>query len=466
MNNNNRTILIVIIIILALCLCCIVGATLAGAGLLIMRSSGSPTSAPVIIEETSIPSPSEPEISPTAEPQSSTLDPAIAKSMDEIQAQVSEIRGLDPTKDVPRKLLSPEQLSDKVTTDFFSDYTPEEASRDRAVLNLLGLLPADFDLLDFYTRLYSEQIAGFYDDEEKAMYVVADGDFTGVERDTYAHEFTHALQDQYFDFNGALNYTEEACEEDSERCAAVQALMEGDATLTEMLWLQQHATASDIQDLQRYYQDYESPIFDSAPAFMQKDFLFAYEKGYEFVQVLYAQDGFASIDAAFSQTNPVSTEQILHPARYPEDVPMPVELPDLSEALGAGWEEVERNVVGEWYTWLILAMGEDPDWRLAEDLAWQAAEGWGGDAYSVLENSQTGETAMIVRTIWDSTSEGVEAYAAFEDYTALRFSKADVLGVMQADGVFASLLRDEGSGFTWLLAQNPETLLRLIAELD
>ncbi len=55
------------------------------------------------------------------------------------------------------------------------------------MLSLLGLLPRDFDLLSFYQQLYSEQIAGYYDDEVKAMFVVKNSGFTGVERDTYAH---------------------------------------------------------------------------------------------------------------------------------------------------------------------------------------------------------------------------------------------------------------------------------------
>ena len=60
---------------------------------------------------------------------------------------------------------------------------------------------------------------------------------------------------------------------------------------------------------------------------------------------------------------PVSTEQILHPEKYPPYKPIPVELPDLSSTLGADWVEIERNVMGEWYTYLILAHGKDASFR-------------------------------------------------------------------------------------------------------
>jgi hypothetical protein len=170
------------------------------------------------------------------------------------------------------------------------------------------------------------------------MFVVKGSGFTGVERDTYAHEFTHALQDQHFDFKGKLNYSEESCQEDSERCAAIQSLIEGDATLTEMTWLQTYATQQDIMDLQSFYQSYQSPVFDSAPAYMKLDFMFPYDQGYTFVQSLFGQGGYAAIDKAFTNQNPLSTEQILHPNRYPSDTPIPVDLPELANTLGSDWK--------------------------------------------------------------------------------------------------------------------------------
>jgi hypothetical protein len=68
------------------------------------------------------------------------------------------------------------------------------------ILSLLGLLPPDFDLKNFYNQLYSEQIAGFYDSETGEIYVVKGETFGISEKMTYAHEFTHVLQDQTFGF--------------------------------------------------------------------------------------------------------------------------------------------------------------------------------------------------------------------------------------------------------------------------
>jgi len=42
--------------------------------------------------------------------------------------------------------------------------------------------------------------------------------------------FTHVLQDQAYRLSEGLGLNDEACEADSEKCAATQALIEGDAT--------------------------------------------------------------------------------------------------------------------------------------------------------------------------------------------------------------------------------------------
>ncbi|MFZ3070507.1 MAG: hypothetical protein WA110_05225 [Anaerolineaceae bacterium] len=454
MNPQTRKILIIILVVLVICAVIVVGLTVTGVLLLKSSSSTNPTAEPPTVAT-----------EPLSAPQVEALDPDIAASMDSIQNQVATIRGLDPTSDVPRRLLTTDELTETVTTEFFKDYTPEDASRDAEVLSLLGLLPKDFDLLSFYKDLYSEQIAGYYDDEVKAMFVVKGSGFTGVERDTYAHEYTHALQDQHFDFDGALGYTEEACQEDSERCAAIQSLIEGDATLTETIWLQTYATQQDYQDIQNFYQGYQSPVYDSAPAYMQSDFMFAYMQGGDFVQALYGQGGFAAINDAFTTVQPVSTEQILHPSRYPSDLPVPVELPSLAASLGADWEETERNVMGEWYTWLILAEGHAAESRLLEELVSNATEGWGGDTYVVLENDQTQESALLVRYVWDTDADAADALAAFQDYTSLRFGKPDAGGVMQGDELFSTLTQDESGGFTWIIAQSQETLAQIQAAL-
>src|SRR3972149_463095 len=252
-----------------------------------------------------------------------------------IESQGSGLRGLQPTGPVGRELLSPEQLHQHVLDEFLADYTQQEAGDDALALALLGLLVPDYDLYSLYLDLYDEQIAGFYDDDVKQMFVVQGAGVGGPERVAHAHEYTHALQDQRYGLSEGLGYNDEACEADSERCAGIQALVEGDATLLEQHWLLTYATDQDWDDIARFYDGFQSPVFDSAPLFLQQDFLFPYDFGYTFVNSLFLDGGWAAVDAAYADP-PSSTEQILHPDRYPWDRPIRLRAAALIPPLGGG----------------------------------------------------------------------------------------------------------------------------------
>lgn len=388
----------------------------------------------------------------------SAPDPTIAAAMDEIEIQVSQLRGLEIEAAVPRQLLSTEELRQVVLNDFLEGYDAVDEAQDVAVMNIFGFLPNNFQLRDFYLELYSEQIAGYYDSEEKAMFVVSDSGFGGLERSTYAHEFVHALQDEHFDYDGALDFTDDSCKADTERCMALQALIEGDASLTEQLWFQNYGTQQDTQDMQNYALNYESPVYDSAPLSIKEALTFPYLYGATFVQALYAQGGYSAIDAAFETINPVSSEQIMHPSAYPDDLPDNPTLPDLEKALGTGWEEVDHNTLGEWYVYLVLAKAYDPQFRLYDSLALDAAEGWGGDTYSVFRNTQTGELAAFISFNWDTTSDADAAFRAFNSFSDLRFGPAQQDEWRYDGDYYSTLQMTSATNFVWVLAQDAETL--------
>jgi hypothetical protein len=295
--------------------------------------------------------------------------------------------------------------------------------------------------------------------------VVRGEGFEGPEHLTYAHEYTHALQDQNYDIDKGLQYNDETCDLDTERCAAIQSLIEGDATLSEFSWFQNYATTEDQQQIIEYINSLDSPIYDSAPAFLQDDFIFPYNMGLSFVQFFYGQDGWDAVDALY-QDPPVSTEQILHPERYPADKPIPVDLPELSATLGDGWRELTRNQMGEWYTFIILARAADASARLDDTIAQEAAAGWGGDEYLVLHNADANTTAFVMKTQWDSDAEAGEFAEALEDYADARFGvsasrQGETLTWEYTDG-YSSFLYS-GDTTIWIIAPDAGTA-RVIAD--
>lgn len=453
---NKRLLTTILVIILVGCL--VISAVLiVGATLFITRRS---TTATEVVEPVSpTVTPTSLEGSPT--PQNSTPDnglPAdVSLEMDEIQQQVIDLRGLEPTEDVNRALMTEAELRDRVENDFFKDYTEQDASDDVRILSALGLLPPDYDIYKLYIDLYSEQIAGFYDNETKEMYVTLGEGWKGTERMTYAHEYTHFLQDQVYDLRNGLGMNDDACEIDTERCAGIQALVEGDASLSEALWYQTYATEQDKQEINDFYATYTSPIYDSAPYYLQQDFLFPYDQGAQFVQTLFMSNGWDAVDAAYRDL-PTSTEQILHPERYPNDKPINPVLPDIAAALGEGWEELEQNNMGEWYTYLILSAGYDSTSRIDEDTAADAVEGWLGDTYVAYINRSAKGFVLAWQQDWETTADADEYWDALTQF-ARSFDDVDIANrqMTWTDYRGTSRLLRIGNTTYWLITPDQAT---------
>src|SRR3989304_6057770 len=240
------------------------------AALLACSAATTPLPAPRATPSATPLQPLDPSDAPTRRP------PDTLPDLEEIQGQVSTVRGLYPAGPLDRQLIAPEELGQRVEEDFLDEYTAEQAADDVRVLSLFGLVEPGFDLLDFHLDFYEEQVAGYYDTEIERMYVVG-SQWGGAERLTYAHEYVHALQDQTYDLEGALGYNDEAC-------GAVLAPTEPPRG------------------------DFSTP----PPAYIRQDFLFPYDQGLQFVRALFRQGGWAAVDAAYLDP-PTTTEQILHP---------------------------------------------------------------------------------------------------------------------------------------------------------
>ena len=424
------------------------------------QSSARPTT--VTASPTTVsPSPTETAASPTPSPipevtnpsACSPLDAELRSQMAEIESQVVQLRGLLPSESVSRSLLTSDQLRERVIQDFLGDYTHEDALQDVRLLSLLGLIEPGVDLWQLYADLLTEQVAGFYDTETDGMIVVCGSGFGGVERLTFAHEYTHALQDQTYDIRDGLQYNNDACDTDSERCFAVQALIEGDATLLQEQWLRTFARDEDRSDLLGFFADFDMPVFDSAPAYIQSELTFPYFWGLHFVRSLYLEGGWAAVDTAY-QHPPLSSEQILHPERYPKDSPVDLVSPNLANELTSDWEITGRDVLGEWATLVVL------NEYLPIEQASLAAEGWGGDLLLFFYQAE-GVDALILITQWDTMRDAHEFSAAFHDYGLARFGDPESSSTTSAQWAYEngiSYFERVSNQTLWILAPDEQTL--------
>ena len=322
----------------------------------------------------------------------------------EIEDQVEAIRGL-PEADIGEPdFITRAELAVELEQLLDEEYPPEEREVDNVVLRAFGLLEPDQDIAELQLQLLGEGVLGFYDDTERRMVVVTDAGLDAMAKLTYAHEYTHALQDAAFTLDSLE--TDAAGEDD--RGLARTALIEGDATATMLAWAFAHMSQDEILELQ------EAPLPDMTgiPSWMVAQIDFPYTAGQVWVTQLAGGNplapDFTAVDAAFADP-PQTTEQIIDFAKWEErEPPLPVEVPDLAAQLGAGWEHVDTSPVGQATIGIILEFfGVDPP------TASVAADGWGGDRATVARGPN-GEWALVWRLAWDAPSHATEFVEAYE----------------------------------------------------
>jgi len=386
---------------------------------------------------------------------------ARVRDADAVFSKTAELRELSPESAMECQFITPEELRERYIRIFEEEYPQEEAQIDQEVYVLLDLMEEDQDLYTILLDVYSEQVIGFYDDESKELYVVSQkGELGPLEEIVLAHEYTHALQDQYFDLN-SLPLEEEG---NADLSIAVLSLVEGDASLVQGIYIWTILDDSEREALSQELEEFESGAFDAAPRFIQENITFPYESGLNFVMALVEQGEWQAIDQAYSDL-PQSTEQILHPEKYLDerDEPQDITMPDLQSVLGTGWSQLDSDVLGELNMRIYLETFVD------EAEATTAAEGWDGDRYVCLKNMD-GEKLLVLHSVWDSISDAAEffnAYTAFvEEKSQGTWSLAlDEEGKRwwQAEAV-SLYLSQEGSEVLLIIAPDQVTTEEVLAE--
>jgi hypothetical protein len=335
------------------------------------------------------------------------IDDPYAAERASIEANVAAIRGLQPKEPVAPISLTPAELRQRLEEEFLKDYSAEQARQDAITLSAFDFMAADFDLHSFILELLTEQIAGYYDPETDEFVIISDDEeFDALEQVAHAHEYVHALQDQYHN----LELLDED-ELESEAAFAIQALAEGEATFVQTLFLVGgYFDMGQLLNLVEESLTVDTAVLDSAPPVLAHELEFPYLGGLEFVQALHDEGGFEAIDAAWRDL-PQSTEQILHPQRYLDgDLPQLVTLSPLTDTLGAGWELADEDVLGEFYLREYLAQ------QLDDETVDLAATGWGGDRYAVYWNEANQAPVMVLKLVWDTPADVDEFAKLYPQY--------------------------------------------------
>ncbi|HEX9865968.1 MAG TPA: hypothetical protein VGC03_13465 [Acidimicrobiia bacterium] len=325
---------------------------------------------------------------------------------DELLALVritEELRGLRFLEAPIISVVTEEELETRVRQQIEEE--SDDFPADEALYELLGLLDDGVDLASLLTDLYGEQVAGYYDGETGELVVPmrVEG-FSVVQRATMVHELTHSLTDQQHDFHAV--YTAMLDGDRLDEASAYQALIEGDASMVELLYLQS-LTQRELGEFFAEALDIDTTALDAAPAFIQDSLIFPYDAGLAWVQHHYLQDLWETVDAAYSEMPdlPGSTEQIITPADYGRDLPQVVEIDPPSIP---GYVLERESVWGEFGLRVML------DQALGEDVGVDAADGWGGDYYAQWFDGEN--AALLIIAQGDTDRDTEELRSAMLDF--------------------------------------------------
>jgi hypothetical protein len=387
-----------------------------------------------------------------------TLNPTLVANMDKIEQQVADLRGLSIETEVPRVLIRREAVEQTLRQMLIEQGYAATLTDEARSLSALGLIKPTYDLLKYALNGLADNVGGFYIPWLQQLFVIGTR-FGGVERFVFSHEFDHALTDEHFHIDALGVYPD--CLSDSQRCAAIRALVEGDATLLMQQWWRQYAGPQDYQDILRYRPPSQTLPEDFPPPYVSRDLDFPYQAGLSFVQFLYKRGNWAEVNRAYENL-PASTEQILHPEKYlAGEQPIAVAAPPLTETLGANWRLIDDDVLGEWTTYLILNAGADLGAQVAEATALKASQGWGGDHYQVYYNDIVSQTVLAAEWVWDTPRDATEFKSAMIKYLDERFRGAKLDRATEdcwESNQQTSCFFATGDKLLWLIAPNRATL--------
>ncbi|MBI2777525.1 MAG: hypothetical protein HYX57_09750 [Chloroflexi bacterium] len=334
-------------------------------------------------------------------PASGTPAPDPIEVYRSIATQVEAIRNLRPATSIDPKIIDPATLQANITAEFDKSNPADQIRITERVYQALGLFPADKSLRDVYLALQGSQVIGYYDPSVDELFIVSrSGSLGPTERVTYAHEFTHQLQDGTFDLESLGMDTNP---DQGDRNLSVLGLVEGDAVSVQASWMQANLGPAELAQIAAEASDPAMlEIMANTPAILLEAALFPYTAGATFASDLLAGGGYAAVDAAYGAL-PASTEQVIHPDKYlAREAPIKLTLPaNFAALVGTGATLDAQDTLGELQlrVWLKVL-------GVAGDQARGAAEGWGGDRVGLLRTS--GGDVLVLSTAWDTAADATE----------------------------------------------------------
>jgi len=315
------------------------------------------------------------------------------------------------------------------------------------VWEALQIIGEDETYPEARTTNRGSSVVGYYSPGDGEIVLVSDSATPRVARGTLVHELVHALQDQQLTLGETPQFQDEQL--------AVLSLVEGDANYVQDSYESRCEATWDC---------IETPhaVGGRSGSFNQGLFLVSYlpyAEGPEFVEALRERGDWRAVDDGYEQF-PASTEQVIHPERYPDDEPATVPVPDRSNSGWGRFAALDRpadDTVGEGsiYAMFVAAGVIDRSGPAQYDYEHPLSSGWTGDRIVPYHNGSDGY-GYVWRLRWETSGEAREFADGYRNLLDRR--GADRIGDGRyriADGGFADAFRLSRDGQTVTIVNAP-----------
>jgi len=357
------------------------------------------------------------------------LERVVSRSM----ARVEQVRGLEFESRVPVEIISREEYREQVQS---GNTTTADRLHQNVKWEAMLMVDESTDAIAVQNRNSAGGVGGYYTPSEEQIVIISDSETPEMDEITLSQELFHGLQDQRFDISSFDQSTQELHN-------ARDGIIEGDGNLVDQRY--QERCESDWDCLMPQQQQGGGGSSDIHLGLYQVSFQ-PYSDGVLFVQQLYERGGWDAVNAVY-QNPPASTEQTIHPDRYPDETPS---YPTVEDRSNDDWQvlglEDANNYAsfGEaglyvmfWYpsyqttqatgqlTDVVIPYqnhlnydGQQLNQTDPFNYDHPITDGWAGDRlvpYVTDDSPSTNETGYVWQTEWDSESDASEFADAYRD---------------------------------------------------
>jgi hypothetical protein len=360
-----------------------------------------------------------------------------------IQREIETLRGKKFLRPVPVYKISASVLRRISDHDLDKEYPGEKLPYYEELLAWLDLVPPGTDLKAAEAAFSVNEVAGLYDSDSKEMCIPSSAaprtsspakaaekklERISLANDeiVLAHEFTHALEDQYWPIDDPKDDDPHAS---TDRGTAHDFVLEGSATRAMIeavpaqwcqspngyffLWNWIHSDIGEFILSCAMNASWKSPevVVPGVPETLARTESMPYSFGYSFCTGVMRDWGLDGLDYFYDHPL-VSSTQVMHPTKAWEWREFPARI-DLPENLAGGWKQVSIDSVGE-AGMAVLFGCQFKNLHRGEQLA----RGWNGD-HAALFAGPGRRRLLLWASSWNSAYDaGVFARACLTERQA------------------------------------------------